>query len=645
MPVLGAMQPAAELKEFSPKGDLLAVCSPDGRLSIWAQQEGGPARLEQQLVPSQHLAASPVCLAWCPPTVATPGKKRKKGGSKEKGDLLALATSQGAVLLYSVSQGQLLATLGDEGGTGSHCLAWSNSGTSIYTGGEEGRLSVFSATKQALITSWKAGTDPIHRVAVSLDDSLLVAGGRQIKVWDIATRTLVKSLTGHSSPVSSLAVNGGYIFSCGREDTTVCVWHLDKEEPTNIQLTLGVNSEVESLQPALGEEGQVTVSVVTSVGSLQVFSTSLQKRHKKPVKPSRSLTIATDRTGQDKAGRVEQIHILAARLGTQGNITIGYGTGTRPRLEKLNIEEIEENHCLVRPPPQSVQKEDEEQFTKTVTPNTEGNVTFLAPGVTLPVGTGKLGKRKSETPGTGGREGEGASMEDRLALLATTQGTNTPPRTDTLAQLLSQGLHSNDSRILQSVLDRADPQLIDNTVARIPVEAVVPLVNTLMRFIKGRGKVDGSHAKWLRSVLATHTGFLVSVPECRELLSPVYALLEARTQHYSQVLQLRGKLELLTKQTEAAGQGQDAANLDQHKEALLVYQDDSSDELEDVMDDLLVPASDTDDDWEANDDADETMEASKLESDSDDCVVVNGSGKGEEDSDGSDSEMSCTDGD
>ena len=43
------------------------------------------------------------------------------------------------------------------------------------------------------------------------------------------------------------------------------------------------------------------------------------------------------------------------------------------------------------------------------------------------------------------------------------------------------------------------------------------------------------------------------------------------------------------------------------KEALLVYQDDSSDEMEDVMNDLLVPASDTDDDFD-EDDGDEAME-------------------------------------
>ena len=40
-----------------------------------------------------------------------------------------------------------------------------------------------------------------------------------------------------------------------------------------------------------------------------------------------------------------------------------------------------------------------------------------------------------------------------------------------------------------------------------------------------------------------HSGYLVSVPECQDLLTLLYALLETRTQHYNQVLQLRGKLE------------------------------------------------------------------------------------------------------
>ena len=73
-------------------------------------------------------------------------------------------------------------------------------------------------------------------------------------------------------------------------------------------------------------------------------------------------------------------------------------------------------------------------------------------------------------------------------------------------------------------------------------------------------------------VMSACCRFLVSVPECQNILSPVYALLVARTQNYSQVfggnplldvglvvkylqqivqvLQLRGKLDMVMKQNE-----------------------------------------------------------------------------------------------
>jgi len=47
---------------------------------------------------------------------------------------------------------------------------------------------------------------------------------------------------------------------------------------------------------------------------------------------------------------------------------------------------------------------------------------------------------------------------------------------------LAQGLHSNDTRIRDSVLDRADLELIKNTVKRIPAEAGVPLVSLLLNY-------------------------------------------------------------------------------------------------------------------------------------------------------------------
>ena len=67
----------------------------------------------------------------------------------------------------------------------------------------------------------------------------------------------------------------------------------------------------------------------------------------------------------------------------------------------------------------------------------------------------------------------------------------------------------------------------------------------------------------------------------------------------------------------------------------IVYQDDSSDELSEVMDDLLLPASDTDDNWfqdededdsddESENDNDENSELEQEISDNEDVLVANG---------------------
>ena len=60
----------------------------------------------------------------------------------------------------------------------------------------------------------------------------------------------------------------------------------------------------------------------------------------------------------------------------------------------------------------------------------------------------------------------------------------TPPRTDSMVQLLLQGLHNKDRKILDSVLDRADEELIENTVKKLPVEFVIPLIRELQHYIK-----------------------------------------------------------------------------------------------------------------------------------------------------------------
>merc|ERR1712062_307831 len=80
---------------------------------------------------------------------------------------------------------------------------------------------------------------------------------------------------------------------------------------------------------------------------------------------------------------------------------------------------------------------------------------------------------------------------------------------------------------------------------------------------------------------------------------------------------LKGKLDIMTHQITA--QPEAPEELETNKEALLVYQDeDSSDELNEHLDDMLMPASDTDndnDDWNDDQEGDSSEEDEEEDND------------------------------
>jgi len=260
-------------------------------------------------------------------------------------------------------------------------------------------------------------------------------------------------------------------------------------------------------------------------------------------------------------------------------------------------------------------------------------------------------KRKNSESG----KTDAMSVADRIKLLSHDQNQkSTPPRTDSVLQLLLQGLNSKDKRILESVLERVDEELINDTVKRLPLEAILPLLETLHHYIQGKTPLVFSHGKWLKAVLQHHTSYIMSSPECEEILTSMNTIIEARTRNYSKILQLKGKLDMIVKQINTQDEDdrfQPESN-QASKEALLVYQDDSSDELNDKLDEMLLPASDTDnDDWDTNNgaveadssDAEDANDVVEVEDDSDedsdqelelkDLVQVNGINDGHESSD------------
>jgi len=166
--------------------------------------------------------------------------------------------------------------------------------------------------------------------------------------------------------------------------------------------------------------------------------------------------------------------------------------------------------------------------------------------------------------------------------------------------LLVKNLQTFNTNSILHVLKVNDMVLINESIQNLPVELVVPLLNAIHEALQIK-RCDVGVAKWLKELLSVHKSYIISVSECQELMEQIHKILETRTQHYSSVFQLVGKLDMLDKQLRDRVDASNAGD-SKEQEPLLLYQDDSSDELENVIDDLLVPGSDSGDDWEEEDD-------------------------------------------
>jgi WD40 repeat protein len=98
------------------------------------------------------------------------------------------------------------------------------------TNGHE-RVRVWDTERGVCIRTLDADSDSVA-VAVSADGRIAVTGGdstdKTLRVWDLATKTCLHTLTGHTEGIRSVALSAdATVAVTGGDDATVRVWALD----------------------------------------------------------------------------------------------------------------------------------------------------------------------------------------------------------------------------------------------------------------------------------------------------------------------------------------------------------------------------------------------------------------------------------
>lgn len=190
------------------------------------------------------------------------------------------------------------------------------------------------------------------------------------------------------------------------------------------------------------------------------------------------MQVASD-TGQSDSP-VAPIPIIGAVFRPDANLNIAYGNHLFLQFENVVLSEYDKVQCLIRKDPRKVSTTTKvEDVSKVRTPLVDSGVNYLTP-YTSTVDAKEV-KRKShgrvEVP-----------MEKRLENLQLNKLENGArvPKVDNVAQLLVQGLHSKDKNIMRSVLSNKDENVVRNTVKRLPMPVIVPLVQELNELIRGK---------------------------------------------------------------------------------------------------------------------------------------------------------------
>uniref|UniRef100_A0AAQ6AID4 Anaphase-promoting complex subunit 4 WD40 domain-containing protein n=1 Tax=Amphiprion ocellaris TaxID=80972 RepID=A0AAQ6AID4_AMPOC len=539
---------------FSPKSrQYLALCAQDGRLRIWNTDS---KTLHQEFVPSAHLSATCTCIAWGPCRTVKEGPQRKKRKSEavqveEKADLLAMGTAAGSVLIYSTVKGALHCTLDGGHSGGVNCVQWHPEDSLLYSGSDDTNIVEWDLQTGKTRSKWKADRAAVTSLCVSPDGKLLLSAGQTIKMWDLETKEVYRKFTGHSTAVTTLCFattrppdsNGLYFLSGAAHDRLLSVWQVredGKDKNSVVSFTLTDEPQHIDLVASNSKEEAVRLAVVCKDGQLHLFEHFLNGPCKKPLSPSCTMQMS------DTKESPMPIPLLAAALGADTRtVLLAYGNHLQPVMEKV-VSTQDRHVCLTRDVQTSLSLSMETTVSKVKTPIVKANCRVLVPGLpghqALVKGTSQGSeKRKKDT------DTKEMSIAERLGEidLSTVSIEKGAPKgtaslqTDNFAVLLVQGLESNDASILNKVLQTRKEMVIKKTVARLPLPAVLPLVEE--GCLVCVGLLECFYLQLIHLCIQ-------QLPDLVTKLGVLYHMIESRVKMFHKLTKLHGKLYLLTTQ-------------------------------------------------------------------------------------------------
>ncbi|KAF9408676.1 hypothetical protein HW555_011709 [Spodoptera exigua] len=581
---------------FSVDGKYYSAITQDGRLRIWDTETNV---LKQEYTPDLHLTSPPSCLQWISATQSanTPKGGRRKSVSEETHHI-ALGTTSGKILIYSVAQAKVETVLSNE-----------NSHSGITSLDWHAKYGLYSCSKENSLCEWDLQSSLIrYKYNVSIESKskhgniraikivphkqntaarYLVAASYQVMLWRLhdGEATIIKNLGHNAAPTALLSIatlnDVCWLIEGSQNERLLSFWdvtitdeHVPQmngdETPHKKQRRKSISKAPTTTAtptynfvledaPRLvdvelkNEDGatKLSLAAATRSGVVHYYGLMLNGSSTKPIKPSVTIQV----TSAD----ARPLPLQCCRLPPTGELLLGYWNGPVMTFERVKPDLKTKTQILIRG--EKEPKKKGKQDAKKVRENDTSQVTYVEP----------LGASQGNEPRPEIRSVKvEVPMEARLANLALdVKGRSKSAVSQNLTKLLMQGLIPRTK-----VLQKDDPMVALRTVSNLPADYVPQLLEQLADMATRKTSQCASVCTWLSAVVRCHSALLLATMGSRssDHLTQLLAIFTNRRSHLCQLLNLKGRLDLTISQRSAS----DIAHEEQ--QPVLNYNDSSSDE-------------------------------------------------------------------
>ncbi|CAG8766506.1 38864_t:CDS:10 [Gigaspora margarita] len=119
---------------------------------------------------------------------------------------------------------------------------------------------------------------------------------------------------------------------------------------------------------------------------------------------------------------------------------------------------------------------------------------------------------------------------------------------NSMQQMLVQALHSNDDHLFNLVLEQTNPEIVNNTVRKLPTKYIIPFLEKVITRFYEKPKSVMNMLQWIKAVTLIHMTYLMTVPDLTRKLSEFYQALDSRSAIFQKLLNFQGRLDLIMQQ-------------------------------------------------------------------------------------------------